>query len=88
MNPRQQRQQLLLNRLHEEIGLAMENAVVGQNMSTALVHQLKRTAQSILYKHNIRKSQIDVVQQRNGFVVTVTLPPQGPIVQTVRLQFG
>lgn len=82
------KQQELLSQLQEDIGYALEDAVVGQVMRPSLVSQLKRTAQSILYKHNIRKSQIDVQQQGNGFVVQIVLPPQGPIVQTVRLQFG
>ncbi len=82
------KQQALLSQLQEDIGYALEDAVVGQVMRPSLVGQLKRTAQSILYKHNIRKSQIDVQQQGSGFVVQITLPPQGPIVQTVRLRFG
>ena len=85
MNPRAQQ---LLASIQEEMQFALEDAVVGRNMSPSLSHQLKRTATNVLYQHNIRQSQISVQQQGAGFVVTVLIPPQGPIVETVRLRFS
>ena len=85
MNPRAQQ---LLASIEEEMQYALEDAVVGRNMSPNLKHQLKRTATNVLYQHNIRQSQISVQQQGSGFVVTVLIPPQGPIVETVRLRFS
>ena len=81
------RAQILLQTVKNEVSDALEDAVVAQNMSNGLQHLAKRTVQSVLYRHNIRRSQITVQLQRNGLVVHVVLPPQGPIVQTVRLRF-
>jgi hypothetical protein len=82
------RAQKLLKTLQDELQYALEDAVVGQNMSASLTHQLKRTANNILYRHRITKAQITIQQQGSGFEVTVVIPPQGPIVQTVRLVFS
>ena len=83
-----QKAQALISAIQEELGPALEDAVVGQNLHPRLKAQLKRTATSVLYRHAIRKSLIDVQQQGTTFSVTITLPPQGPIVQTIRLRFG
>lgn len=85
MNPKAQ---ALILSLQRELQPALEDAVVGQILRSSLKEQLKRTATSILYRHGVRRSQIDVQQQGTNFSVTITLPPQGPIVQTVRLRFG
>lgn len=85
MNPKAQ---LLLQKLQEELQPALEDAVIGKTLHSDLKHQLKRTANSVLYRHAIHKSLIEVTQQGTTFSVTITLPPQGPIVQTVRLRFG
>ena len=85
MNPRAER---LLATVQDELQFALEDAVVGQNLSAGLVHQLKRTAKNVLYRKNIKQSQIHVQQQGAGFVVTVLIPPQGPIVQMVRLRIS
>lgn len=85
MNPRAQ---VLISSIQAELQPALEDSVVGQNLHHRLKAQLKRTATSVLYRHGIRKSLIDVQQQGTGFSVTITLPPQGPIVQTVRLRFA
>lgn len=84
MNPRAQ---LLLETINEEITVALEDTVIGQNMTTGLKHLAKRTVQSVLYRHNIHRSQINVQLQRNGLSVDVVLPPQGPIVRVVSLRF-
>lgn len=85
MNPQKP---ALIQSIQNELQSALEDAVVGQTLRSGLKAQLKRTATSVLYRHNIRKSHIDVQQQGTTFSVTVTLPPQGPIVQTVQLRFG
>ena len=85
MNPRATK---LLQALQEDIQYALEDVVLGQNLHAGLPAQIKRTANSVLLRHNIRRSNIQVQQQGTGFVVSVTLPPQGPIVKEVRLRFG
>ena len=85
MNPAAQK---LIHTLQEEIQFALENAVVGKALRPYMVGQLKRTAQGILFRHRIRNAQIEVSQQGPGFSVSITLPPQGPIVKAVRLRFG
>ncbi len=85
MNPRATK---LLQTLQQDIQHALEDVVLGQNLHAGLPGQIKRTVNSILLRNNIRQSTIQVQQQGTGFVVSVTLPPQGPIVQQVRLRFG
>ena len=85
MNPAAEK---LIHTLQEEIQFALENAVVGKTLRPYMSGQLKRTAQGILIRHRIRNANIQVVQQGAGFSVSITLPPQGPIVQAVRLRFG
>ena len=85
MNPRTQQ---LLQILEREMSDALDDAIVGQMMSSRLEPQIRRTIQSVLYRHNIRRSQINVQRQGSGFSVEITLPPQGPIVQTVVLRFS
>jgi hypothetical protein len=85
MNPKAQR---LIAGVEQEIQYALEDLVMGQNLHAGLGAQIKRTVHSILYRQNIRKSHIFVQRQGNGFVVTVSLPPQGPIVQTVQLNMN
>lgn len=85
MNPRAQ---TLISKLQQELGPALEDAVIGKTLHSDLQHQLKRTANAILYRHSIRRAQIDVQQQGTAFSVTITLPPQGPLVQTIRLRFA
>jgi len=85
MNPAAQK---LLDTLQEEIQFALENAVIGKTLRPYMTGQLKRTAQGILIRHRIRNANINVSQHGSGFSVSITLPPQGPIVQTVSLRFG
>ena len=85
MNPAAQQ---LIHVLQEEIQYALEDAVVGKTLRPYMAGQLKRSAQGILIRHRIRNAHIEVTQQGAGFSVSITLPPQGPIVQTVRLRFG
>lgn len=85
MNPKAQQ---LIEILQEEIQVALEDAVVGKTLRSYMVGQLKRTAQGVLIRHRIRDAQIEAKQIGAGFSVSITLPPQGPIVQTVRLRFG
>jgi len=85
MNPKAQ---ALINTIQEELQVALEDAVVGKTLRSYMTGQLKRTAQAVLIRHRIRQSQIDVQQQGNGFLVSILLPPQGPIVRAVRLRFG
>ena len=85
MNPAAQK---LMDTLQEEIQFALENAVVGKTLRPYMAGQLKRTAQGILIRHRIRNANIQVTQQGSGFSVSITLPPQGPIVQAVCLRFG
>lgn len=85
MNPAAQK---LMQTLQEEIQFALENAVVGKILRPHMAGQIKRTAQGILIRHRIRNTHIEVVQRGAGFSVSITLPPQGPIVQSVCLRFG
>ena len=85
MNPAAQK---LMDTLQEEIQYELENAVVGKTLRPYMTGQLKRTAQGILIRHRIKSAHIHVVQKGPGFSVSITLPPQGPIVQTVCLRFG
>ena len=85
MNPKAQQ---LINTLQEEILSALEDAVIGKTLRPYMAGQLKRTAQGILIRHQIRNAHIDVQQRDAGFSVSIQLPPQGPIVETVRLRFG
>ena len=85
MNPSAQK---LIDTLQEQIHFALENAVVGKVLRPYMAGQLKRTAQGILFRHRIRNAQIKVSQKGSGFSISITLPPQGPIVETVRLRFG
>ena len=85
MNPKAK---ALIESIEQELQVALEDAVVGKTLRSYMVGQLKRTAQAVLIRHRIRKSQIDVHQQGNGFLVSILLPPQGPIVRAVRLRFG
>lgn len=78
----------LLQNIQEETQYALEDAVLGQNLNRNLDATIRRTVTAVLYRNGIKRSQIQVEQQGNGFAVSVTLPPQGPIVQTVRLRFG
>ena len=87
-NPMNPAAQKLIDTLQEEIQFALENAVVGKTLRPYMTGQLKRTAQGILIRHRIRNADIQVTQQGSGFSVSITLPPQGPIVQAVRLRFG
>ena len=82
MNPKAEK---LIASLQESLQFALEDTVIGQNLGPSLPHQLKRTATNILYRHNVKRSQINVQQQGAGYIVTIVIPPQGPIVQTVRL---
>ena len=83
-----QRMALLLKKVQEETQYALEDAVMGQNLNRNLDSTIRRTVNSVLYRHNIKRSQIHIEQSGGAFSVSVTLPPQGPIVETVRLQFG
>ena len=85
MNPAAQK---LIDTLQEEIQFALEDAVIGKTLRPYMMGQLKRTAQGILIRHRIRNANIHVSQQGTSFSVSITLPPQGPIVQAVRLRFG
>ena len=85
MNPAAQK---LLDILQEEIQFALEDAVVGKTRRPYMTGQLKRIAQSILIRHRIRNASIKVSSRGTGFAVSITLPPQGPIVQAVSLRFG
>ena len=78
----------LLQAVQEETQYALEDAILGQNLNRNLEATIRRTVNSVLYRHGIKRSQVQVEQQGPGFSVSVTLPPQGPIVQTVRLRFG
>ena len=78
----------LLQIVREETQYALEDAILGQNLHSNLDATIRRTVNAVLYRHGIKRSQIQVEQQGSGFSVSVTLPPQGPIVQTVRLRFG
>ena len=83
-----QKAEALILAIQEELQPALEDAVIGKPLHADLKHQLKRTANSVLYRHSINRSHIDVQQQGTTFSITVTLPPQGPIVRVVRLRFG
>jgi len=85
MNPKAQ---ALIDTLRHEIQGALEDAVIGKPLRSYMSGQLKRTAQGVLIRHRIRNANINVQQQGSGFSVTITLPPQGPIVSVVRLRFG
>ena len=80
--------QTLLQAVQEETQYALEDAVMGQNVNRNLDGIIKRTVNAVLYRHNIKRSQIQIERQGGTFNVVVTLPPQGPIVQTVQLRFG
>ena len=80
--------QNLLQTVQEETQYALEDAVMGQTINRNLDGIIKRTVNAVLYRHNIKRSQIHVERQGSTFNVVVTLPPQGPIVQTVQLRFG
>ena len=79
--------QQLLQVVQRDTQYALEDAVIGQNVHRNLDAVIRRTVRDVLYKNGINKSQIQVEQQGSAFSVSVTLPPQGPIVQTVRLRF-
>ena len=79
------RAEKLLAVLKQELQFALEDSIVGERLCSSLSHQLKRTATSILYRHNVKQFQIQIQQQGAGFIVTVLIPPQGPIVETARL---
>lgn len=80
--------QTLLQTVQEETQYALEDAIMGQNMSRNLDATIKRTVNAVLYRHGLKRSQINVERKGSSFAVSVTLPPQGPIVQTVRLRFA
>ena len=84
MNHKMQR---LLQTVQKETQYALEDAVIGQNLNRNLDATIKRTVSAVLYRNGIKKSQIQIEQQGGFFSVSVTLPPQGPIVQTVHLRF-
>ena len=77
----------LLQTVQKETQYALEDAVMGQNLNRNLDAVIRRTVNTVLYRNGIKKSQIQIEQQGGGFSVSVTLPPQGPIVQTVQLRF-
>ena len=85
MNEKTQKKLLLLQ---EEIQYALEDVAVGQIRSAHLPGRMKRTIQGILSKHRMRSTSINIVAQGSGYVIDVTLPPQGPIVQAIRLRFS
>ena len=85
MNPKAK---ALIDSIQQELQVALEDAVVGRPLRPYMIGTLKRTAQAVLIRKRIRSAQIDVVQQGTGFVVSITLPPQGPIVTAVRIRFG
>ena len=84
MNHKMQR---LLQTVQRDTQYALEDAVLGQNLNQNLSAVIKRTVNAVLYRNGIKKSSIQVDQQGGSFAVSVTLPPQGPIVQTVHLRF-
>ena len=85
MNPKAQ---ALIENIQEELQIALDDAVVGKPLRPYMIGTLKRTAQAVLIRKQIRTSHINVVQHGTAFVVSITLPPQGPIVTAVRLRFG
>ena len=85
MNPKAQ---ALIESIQEELQAALDDAVVGKPLRPYMIGTLKRSAQAVLIRKGIRSAQIDAVQQGSGFVVSIILPPQGPIVTAVRLRFG
>ena len=77
----------LLQTVQRETQYALEDAVMGQNLNQNLDAVIRRTVSTVLYRNGVNRSQIHIEQQGGDFSVTVTLPPQGPIVQTVQLRF-
>ena len=77
-----------LEAMQEEIQYALEDLVIGQLRSPHLPGRMKRTIQGVLARHQIRNAKILISSQGSGYIVDLTLPPQGPIVTTVRLRFG
>ena len=74
--------------LKEELRFALEDAVMGAILRPSLVGRLKMIARSILLRHGLGKSHVDIKQQGNGFEVKIYLQQPGAVVREIWLSLG
>ena len=67
---------------------ALEQEIVGEASTPALVGRVKTCIRGILYAKSVSGAKVSVTSIPNGISVQIRLPPKGPRVGIIKLSIG
>ncbi|MCB9742138.1 MAG: hypothetical protein H6741_35295 [Alphaproteobacteria bacterium] len=71
--------------LEEELQLALEDAIMGQNLGPGLPGRVATAARAVLLRHGLGRSQVSARQVGAGVEVSILLPAPQARVRQIRL---
>ncbi len=74
--------------LEAELRAAIEDAVVGENLSPQLAGRARAAARAVLLRRGLGAARVEARTGRGGVEITVTLPPGPARVREIRLHLA
>ena len=74
--------------LEDQLQLALENAIAGENHGPLLAGRLTTAARGVQFRHGLGSARVSVRRVGSGMEVAIQLPPNQPRVRQLVIRLG